>query len=132
MILLDTHALLWWVLGENQDLGRNAREAIAAERSGGEIAISSISAWEIALLVARGRLGLASDVDSWLATVARVDGVRFIPVDNAIAVASVNLPGELHRDPADRMIAATARHFDIALVTGDKKLRAYPYIRTIW
>ena len=77
-------------------------------------------------------MGLNADVAVWLATVAAIDGVVFVPVDNAIAIDAVNLPGELHRDPADRIIAATARSLDAAVVTGDAKLRAYPHIRTIW
>ena len=132
MILLDTHTLLWWVQGRPGDLSRKAREAIAAERQAGEILVSSITAWEIALLVAYGRLGLSTDVQTWLVQVGNVDRLRFVSVDNTIAVAAVHLPGDFHRDPADRMIAATARHLDVALVTGDRKLRAYPHVRTIW
>jgi PIN domain nuclease of toxin-antitoxin system len=132
LIVLDTHALLWWVGGDTARLGTRAKREIESERKSGEIVVSSITAWEIALLVSRGRLGLAADVDLWLANVARVDGLRFAPVDNAIAVAAVKLPGEIHRDPADRIIVATARHYNASLVTGDGQLRAYPHVRTIW
>jgi PIN domain nuclease of toxin-antitoxin system len=131
LIVLDTHVLLWWVEGQ-ANLSSRGRRAIEAERNSGEIVISSITAWEIALLVSRRRLGLTADVDTWLAKVGRIDRLRFAPVDNQIAVAAVNLPGELHRDPADRIIAATARHFNAPLVTGDKQLRAYQHLKTIW
>ncbi|SOZ37090.1 Ribonuclease VapC (fragment) [Cupriavidus neocaledonicus] len=84
------------------------------------------------MLVERGRLVLTMDVDAWLATVAKIDVVRFLPVDAGIAVKSVNLPGDFHKDPADRMIVTTARMLAAPLVTRDEKIRAYPHVRTIW
>jgi PIN domain nuclease of toxin-antitoxin system len=132
VIVLDTHTLLWWVEGDPNKLSARVKREIESERAVGGVVVSSITAWEIALLVSRRRLGLSADVDLWLAKIERVDGLRFAPVDTLIAVAAVNLPGTLHRDPADRIIVATARHFGAALVTGDEQLRAYPHVRTIW
>lgn len=131
MIVLDTHALVWWVTGD-AELSANARAAIKKELNGGEIIVSSISAWEIAMLVAREKLVLTVDVDAWLAAVAEIEVVRFVPVNNEIAVKSVSLPGEFHKDPADRMIVATARVLAVPLVTKDEKMRAYPHVKTIW
>lgn len=131
MIVLDTHALVWWVTGD-AELSANARAAIKKELNGGEIIVSSISAWEIAMLVAREKLVLTVDVDAWLAAIAEIEVVRFAPVNNEIAVKSVSLPGEFHKDPADRMIVATARVLAIPLVTKDEKMRAYPHVKTIW
>ncbi|MCX4157787.1 MULTISPECIES: type II toxin-antitoxin system VapC family toxin [Paraburkholderia] len=131
MIVLDTHTLVWWVTGD-PTLSKKAKTAIAHEMAGGEIVVSAISAWEIAMLVERERLLLSMDVSSWLATVSAIEAVRFIPVDVEIATKSVDLPGEFHRDPADRMIVATARKFAVPLVTKDEKIRAYPHIKTIW
>ena len=131
MIVLDTHALVWWVTGD-AELSANARAAIKKELNGGEIIVSSISAWEIAMLVAREKLVLTVDVDAWLAAVAEIEVVRFVPVNNEIAVRSVSLPGEFHKDPADRMIVATARVLAVPLVTKDEKMRAYPHVKTIW
>ena len=131
MIVLDTHALVWWVSGD-AELSANARAAIKKELNGGEIIVSSISAWEIAMLVAREKLVLTVDVDAWLAAVAEIEVVRFVPVNDEIAVKSVSLPGEFHKDPADRMIVATARVLAIPLVTKDEKMRAYPHVKTIW
>jgi PIN domain nuclease of toxin-antitoxin system len=132
VIVLDTHALLWWVEQGSGKLGSEARRRIASERRAGEIIVSSITAWEMALLIAKQRLGLAAELESWLSKVARIDRLRFAPVDNAIAIAAVNLPGPIHRDPADRIILATARHFNAALVTADRQLHAYPHVNTIW
>ncbi len=91
-----------------------------------------MTAWEIAMLVDRGRLTLSMDVTAWLAVVEAIEAVRFVPIDNEIGVKSVELPGEFHRDPADRIIVATARKLGVPIVTADEKIRAYPHVRTIW
>ncbi len=133
MIVLDTHVLLWWVNGDSQ-LSRKAKAAIDKELASedGVVMISSISAWEIAMLVNADRLILAMSVDDWLATVSEIDGVRFIPVDNEVAVESTRLPGEFHKDPADRMIVALARHLNAQLITADSKIRGYKHVKSTW
>lgn len=133
MIVLDTHALLWWINGDSQ-LSPAALEAIELELQAddGEILISAISAWEIALLVEKGRLTLSMATDDWLDTVEEIEGVRFVAVDTATAVESTRLPGEFHKDPADRMIVALARHFNSDLITADDKITTYRHVRTVW
>ena len=131
MIILDTHALVWWVTGD-AELSKKAETAIESERDGGEIIVSAISAWEITLLVEMRRLVLSMDVSSWLATVTEIEGVKFLPIDMEIASKSVVLPGEFHKDPADRMIVATARKLAVPVVTKDEKIQAYPHVKTIW
>ncbi len=76
MIVLDTHTLVWWVTGDDA-LSKKAKTAIDHELNGGQIIVSAISAWEIAMLVERERLVLSMNVESWLATVAKIDAVRF-------------------------------------------------------
>ena len=132
MIVLDTHVLLWWATGATESLSAKAKKAIATERNSGLIVVSSISAWELAMLVARDRVALALDTREWLALVAQIDRVSFMPVDNEIALNSVELPGEFHKDPADRLIVATARKLGVPLVTADEKIRAYPHVLTLW
>lgn len=131
MIVLDTHALVWWAAGDAQ-LSLPAREAIEAEAQDGEILVSAISAWEVAMLAKAGRLALTMDAETWLDTVAQVPAIRFVPVDVRISVQSVDLPGEFHKDPADRIIVATARHHSVPLVSADLKIRDYPHVQTIW
>lgn len=131
MIVLDTHVLVWWVTGD-PTLSKKAKAAIGRELDGGDIIVSSVSAWEIAMLVDRERLLLSMDVTSWLATVAEIEAVRFVPVDVEIATKSVVLPGEFHKDSADRMIVATARKLAVPLVTKDEKIRAYAHVKTVW
>ena len=132
MIVLDTHALLWWASGERSQLSNRAHRAIQAELKGGRILVSSMSAWELTMLVRRGRLHLSMDTSQWLKVVGEIEALSFVPVDNDIAVQSVELPGEFHKDPADRIIVATARHFAAPLVTADDKIHAYPHVRVVW
>ncbi|OZI62129.1 type II toxin-antitoxin system VapC family toxin [Bordetella genomosp. 11] len=131
MIVLDTHALVWWVSDDPQ-LSAKARDAIVAKRGKGEVLLSAITAWEIAMLVRAGRLELTQDATTWIDTVAELPSVRFVPVDTRISIQSVELPGDFHKDPADRIIVATARHLGVPLVTADLKIRDYPHVQTIW
>lgn len=133
MIVLDTHALIWWV-NEDKKLSSRALKAINKEIAdeGGQIIISSITTWEIALLIKKGRLALTMDIDDWIDTISSIECVRFVPIDNDVAIQSVRLPGEFHPDPADRMITALARHLSVALVSSDQKIRAYKHVKTIW
>lgn len=132
MIVLDTHVLLWWVSGDTARLSAIAAQAIEQELAGGRIVISSFSVWELAMLVERGRIALSMDVETWLSVVGRIEAVRFVPVDNEISFRSVTLPGVFHKDPADRIIVATARKLAAPLITADEKILAYPHVRTLW
>lgn len=133
MIVLDTHTLIWWVNGDGQ-LSPNARAAVDHEQQDedGLILISAISAWEIALLVRRDRLTLGMNLDDWLESIREIEGVKFVPVDGVVGVESTRLPGDFHKDPADRMITALARHFNVPLVTADENIWAYKHVRSIW
>ena len=132
MIVLDTHTLIWWVNGDDQ-LSQKARKAIENELTGdGQVIVSAITAWEIAMLVEKGRLALTMNIDDWLETVASIEGVAFVSLDTDVAIQSVRLPGEFHPDPADRMIVALARHYSAPLVTADAKIRVCRHVKTIW
>jgi PIN domain nuclease of toxin-antitoxin system len=132
LIVLDTHTLLWWASGDKVQLSEAAAQTIEGELNGGQIIVSSISAWELAMLVNKNRLVLSMDIEEWLLVVGQIEAVNFVPVDNEIAVKSTELPGEFHKDPADRIIIATARKFAASLITADEKIRVYPHVRTIW
>lgn len=133
MIVLDTHTLVWWA-AQDPALSTKGKKCIEEELTSadGLILVSSISAWEIALLVERGRLTLTMDVQDWLDTVSEIEALTFVPVDNHLAVQSVRLPGEFHADPADRLIVALARHHSASLVTADKKIRDYKHVKAVW
>jgi PIN domain nuclease of toxin-antitoxin system len=132
LIVLDTHALIWW-LGDDKRLSRSARSTIDKSIANGEgVVISAISAWEVAMLVKRGRLALSMAVDEWLLAVGSIEGVSIVPITAEVAVHSANLPGEFHQDPADRMIVALARERNAVLLTADEKIHRYPHVRWGW
>jgi PIN domain nuclease of toxin-antitoxin system len=115
-ILLDTCALIW--VAGSQKLSSEAESALSEAEA---IVVSPISSWEIGQLVARGRLALAMDPLAWFQ--ATIDsGVALAPMPPAVLVASSFLPSPALRDPADRIIAATARTFGYRLMTRDRPL----------
>jgi PIN domain nuclease of toxin-antitoxin system len=121
LLLLDTHALVWSV-EERPRLGSVAKRAINIAARLNRIAVSAISPWEIALLVSKGRLNLSTEVMVWVREVLAKPGVSLIPLDPEIAIASTRLPFDIHADPADRILVATARHLGATLVTADHAL----------
>ena len=132
MIVLDTHVLVWWI-GNSDRLSVRAKAAINKEIKGeGRVVVSAISAWEVAMLVSKGRLTLSMDVDSWLQIASQIEHVTFVPLGSKVLVESTRLPGEFHKDPADRMIVAQARTLAAPLVTADEKIQVYRHIKTIW
>ncbi len=131
MIVLDTHVWVWFV-SNPELLSKAAKKAIDASMEQKDIFISTISAWEVALLVAKKRLKLSIDVTDWIGKSERLPFFKFFPIDNSVAVKSVNLPRPLHKDPADRIIVATAMTLAAPVVTKDKKLLNYPHVETIW
>ncbi len=129
MILLDTHALLW-MAGDDKRLSKRAHEAIREARQGGGIAVAAISLWEIAWLAHHQRIVVVGSVESFVReTVARV---ILRPVTPEIAALAVRLPGQFPKDPADRLIAATAMVEGIALVTADLRIRRSKAVETVW
>lgn len=131
MIVLDTSVLVWWV-SDPEHLSNRTRRMIAREKKINGISVSSISIWEICLLVQKGRLRLSMDVGTWIEKIEQLPLLQFVPVDNRIAQHSVDLPEPFHADPADRMIVATARVLGATLVTSDRKILRYPHVQTVW
>jgi PIN domain nuclease of toxin-antitoxin system len=133
VIVLDTHALVWWVSGDGR-LSARARDLIeqTVASAGQQVLVSAISAWEIAMLVERGRIALAMDLDEWLVALESLEGVTLVPVSVQVAVQSATLPGTFHKDPADRMIVALAREQNAVLVTADENIQRYPHVRWHW
>lgn len=124
-VLLDTCAALW--LMTRAPLAAAALTAIRSAQASDGVHVSPISAWEIGTLTAKGKLQLDQDPDDWFDTLLSFQGVRLTALSPSILIASTRLPGQAPRDPADRIIAATARHHDIAVVTRDHEL--VPYAR---
>ncbi len=129
MIVLDTHAWVWWV-GETGDLSRTAERAISEAE---EIGISTISCLEVAMLVARGRLELTPDVKSWVAAALAMPNVVELELDARTATHAGGLdrktfPG----DPADRIIYATALKCGTRLVSRDTNITKFDPARIVW
>jgi PIN domain nuclease of toxin-antitoxin system len=129
MIILDTHIWVWWNQDSSQ-LSNIQKENIENSRSDG-IGISTISLLEISRLVNRGRLILPKPLKEWFSIALAEEGVILIPITSAIAIESYALPGEFHKDPADRIIVATARTYNCPLMTNDSNILRYPYVRLL-
>jgi len=123
-LLLDTHVWVWLMLGDTR-LGRRSRNLLEAAVPDGRLRVSVISVWEVAMLEANGRLHLASDCADWVGEALSAPGIRLAELTPEIAVASTRLPGKFHGDPADRILAATARETGAALVTADRAILDY-------
>jgi PIN domain nuclease of toxin-antitoxin system len=121
-LLLDTCAAIFMVAKQLNPVGRAALEE--AERDGTAIYLSPITAWEIGLLVARGRLVMTMSPMAWFSRLIR-SGLQLADMSPELLIASSFLPGANLRDPADRIIAATARAHGYRLVTRDQPLLEY-------
>jgi len=97
----------------------------------GEVGIHVISCWEVAMLYARERLTLPCELDEWFEEAFRYPSVRSVSLTRAAAVRSCFLPGEFHKDPADRILVAAARELNCPLVTADRKILDYDFVDTI-
>ncbi len=119
-LLLDTHIWIWSVLTPEK---LSKRVAKAVEDTGNELWLSPISIWELTVLVEKKRIELDDNVDSWVSRALSQTSLREAPVTNEVALEVSKLQFS-HRDPADHFIAASARVFDLTLVTGDLRLLA--------
>jgi PIN domain nuclease of toxin-antitoxin system len=123
-LLLDTHAVIW--LFEDKPLAPKAMSAIeAAYRDDTPLLVSPITAWEIGQLVSRNRISLSATPHRWFARVLATPGMQLAEMSPEILIASSFLPGNPPRDPADRILVATARDLGAALVTRDRLLLRY-------
>lgn len=123
-VLLDTCAVIWITRGD--PLREPAASALPAGSAAGTRSfISPITAWEVGVLAARNRLALALDPLVWFERACAFSGVSLAKMPPAVLIASTRLPGAPPRDPADRILIATARTFGYALVTRDQEILAY-------
>ena len=123
-LLLDTCAVIW--VANDEPIGKEARGAIAAALAADEpVYVSPITAWELGVLAARGRVSLQMSPEKWFDRLLDAPGVRLADMPPTVLIASSFLPGDKPADPADRIIAATAREYDLRVVTRDRRLLAY-------
>lgn len=122
MILLDTHVLVWLDEG-NSRLGKEAHRIIDTALAKEELAVSSISFWEVAMLVRKGRIVLKGEVDAWRRELL-AKGLQEIPLYGGMAIRGGELKN-FHGDPADRMIVATALETSATLATADDRILSW-------
>jgi PIN domain nuclease of toxin-antitoxin system len=123
-LLLDTCAVIW--IANDDPIGEEARNAIAAALAADALVyISPITAWEVGQLAARGRITLQMSPEKWFDRLLGAPGIRLAEMPPNVLIASSFLPGDRPADPADRIIAATAREYDMRVVTRDRRLLAY-------
>lgn len=123
MILLDTHPLIWFTQGETK-LGTRARRLLSESFAARQAMVSPITFWEASMLANKGRIVLALAIKEWVNEVIK-GGVSLVPVSPEIAVAAGQLRGDIHGDPADRIIIATAQLLASPVVTADRKILDY-------
>ncbi len=121
-ILLDTHAAVWSALGE---LNGAVAKAIDEAASRQELLLSPITAWEIGVLVRKGRFELSMTLSDYVRTLYTRPGATTATLTPQIAAASTVLPGRFHHDPADRILIATAAAYGAHLLTRDKAILDY-------
>lgn len=129
MILLDTHVLVWAV-AETRRLSKPALAAIRKGSAEGGLAIAAISLWELAMLLSRGRIQAYGTIDASIRLLTERIIVK--PITPEIAALATQFPPDFPQDPADRLIAATAKSEGLTLITRDEKIRMSPLLHTIW
>jgi len=129
--LLDTHTWIWWHTDPTK-LSVKARSTIANADVYEELLLSAISPWEFCKLLEKGRMSISSDPEKWIYQALDLPKLRVVPLYPVLAYRSTVLPPPFHDDPADQMIVATAREEEATILTSDKKIRDYPYVKSLW
>ena len=119
--LLDTHVLVWW-LDDRRRLSAAQRDVVASADAGAPLLVSDISLWEVATLHSLGRIRLTIPLREWLEKATAPPLVRRQGISPAIAETVAALPDSFHRDPADRILVATARVLGATLLTQDRRI----------
>ena len=128
--LLDTHVLIWW-LDDRQRLSRSQQEAVVAASGDSPLLVSDVSLWEVAMLHSRGRIRLKIPLREWLEAAVAPPLVRRCGISPAVAAELAALPDSFHRDPADRILVATARVLGATLLTQDRRIVDAALVETI-
>ena len=129
MILIDTHIWIWWVQDEPQ-LTSSQRTHLLQNQSGG-LGVSVFSCLEVARLDSRKQITLPLVIDDWIRAGLNYPGIKLVDFTPEIAIESIRIPSPFHKDPADRILIATARALNIPLLTADAKILNYPHVQTL-
>ncbi|MBL7049347.1 MAG: type II toxin-antitoxin system VapC family toxin [Nitrospira sp.] len=127
MILLDTHAWIWWASASP----KMSKKALKVIDGADKVLVSAISCWETAMLVSKGRLTLDRDVEVWIDLALKLPNVHLASLTPSIAVRSCRL-GSMEGDPPDRIIVATAMQYGCKLVSKDERIKKFKNVRVVW
>jgi PIN domain nuclease of toxin-antitoxin system len=123
-LLLDTHVWIWFMLASDE-LAVSGRDVINRAAAAGRLRIAAISLWETTLLASGGRIVLGRPLVQWMTQAVSAPGLAIEPLLPQVAVEAYSLPDRFHRDPADRLIVATARVANATLMTRDRRILDY-------
>jgi PIN domain nuclease of toxin-antitoxin system len=124
-LLLDTHIVLWLDSGDDRLLPASRALIDDCWQSGGTVCLSAVSVWEIALLVDTGRIELDLPIEDWITRFLQRPGVEAVPLGHRAASRSYQLHHLEHRDPADRLLIASAIELSCPFVTYDNRILAF-------
>ena len=129
--VLDTHTWIWWNMHPKQ-LSPKVRSLLSTPKRYEELLLSAISPWEFSKLLEKGRIGISCNPEEWIAEALAMPKLRLVQLTPTIAYRSTSLPQPFHHDPADQIIAATAREENATVLTKDELLQDYSHVRTLW
>lgn len=129
-LLLDTHAWIWWLEDDVTRMAAGTATLLERVEAVGNLLVSDVSYWEVAVKAAKGKLSLSLEATEWLQRAERAPGIRTCPLSREVLLRSTRLVGALHNDPADRMLIATAQLLCVPLVTADRTIIAYAKAHT--
>jgi PIN domain nuclease of toxin-antitoxin system len=128
VIILDTHAWIWWTTESNRLSSRAAKAVAEADALG----VSIMSCWEVAMLVRKQRIAFKTDVEEWIALALQRPRVRLLLLDPKTAVRATRLPATAPDDPVDRMVIAECLKHGVPLVSKDHRIAASRLVQVIW
>ncbi len=128
MILLDTHAWIWYA-SEDAQLSKAVKAHIHRNKT---LGVHPVSCWEVAMLSNNGRLKLSIEVSQWVRHALERPKIELLPFTPAAAIRAAGLGGSFPGDPADRFIVGTALELQVPLVTRDRRIMDWGQIQTIW
>lgn len=121
-MLLDTHTWLWHALGDSRRIGPRARREIDRAASRGTVVVSVVSMFEVTVLVASGRIHLATSSERWMRQAIDAGRLQIAELTTAIAIEAGSIPAAALADPMDRLLVATARNLEVPIVTRDARV----------
>ena len=129
--LLDTHTWVWWYMNPRK-LSRRVTNLIGDTTRYDELLLSAISPWEFCKLLEKGRIAISCNPEDWLNAAFDLPKFRLVPLSPVLSYRSTVLPQPFHNDPADQIIAATALQENAVILTKDRNILEYEYVKSLW